>query len=287
MIKILLISFGSEWHDDVWNVLAIESITGNLKGVFKEEISIKTYRFYNKNDINIFFNFNSIVTEYDLIGCSVEIGSHNLLNAFLMQLSKYNYSNVLVLGGILPTYAYDYLITLRPIQTLKPIFIIGEGEIALRNLIECLLNNTLSSYANEPNTFQFDEKIHKYVMNMTQTVDLEKLIYSPEPIVYANNNYKIRIVQASRNCIFGCTYCSQDPKKKWREFPYDRIKENLEIFIRTSCCEFEFVDDEFFGRNATYNINRTWKIYDIIEKITKQFGCKLKFHPNPKAIHGL
>lgn len=46
-------------------------------------------------------------------------------------------------------------------------------------------------------------------------------------------------------------------------------------------------DDEFFGRNATYNINRTWKIYDIIEKITKQFGCKLKFHPNPEAIHGL
>ena len=39
MINILMISFGSEWHADVWNVLAIESIVGDLKGTFNNQVS--------------------------------------------------------------------------------------------------------------------------------------------------------------------------------------------------------------------------------------------------------
>ena len=31
MVRILLVSFGSEWHNDVWNVLAIESLVGDLE----------------------------------------------------------------------------------------------------------------------------------------------------------------------------------------------------------------------------------------------------------------
>lgn len=286
MIRILLVSFGSEWHDDVWNVLAIESIKGDLKGLFKEDISIKEKRFYNKNEINIFARSSNISMEYDLIGCSVEIGSHNLLDDFLLHLSEVNYSKALVLGGVLPTYAYDYLITLKSVQKLKPIFIIGEGEIALRNLVDCLMHKDLVSYENEPNTFQFNKKSQNYIMNTTQTVDLEKLIYSPEPISYTSMDYKIRIIQASRNCIFGCTYCSQGPNKKWRSFSYDRIKENLEVFIKTGCYEFEFVDDEFFGGNKSYNIDRAWKICDIVENVSNQFSCKLRFRifTNPNII---
>ncbi len=41
MVRILLVSFGSEWHNDVWNVLAIESLVGDLEGYFGNNIQPK------------------------------------------------------------------------------------------------------------------------------------------------------------------------------------------------------------------------------------------------------
>ena len=52
MVRILLVSFGSEWHNDVWNVLAIESLVGDLEGYFGNNIQISTFRFYTKDDID-------------------------------------------------------------------------------------------------------------------------------------------------------------------------------------------------------------------------------------------
>lgn len=53
MVRILLVSFGSEWHNDVWNVLAIESLVGDLEGYFGNNIQISTFRFYTEDDIYI------------------------------------------------------------------------------------------------------------------------------------------------------------------------------------------------------------------------------------------
>ncbi|MBR3536732.1 MAG: radical SAM protein [Oscillospiraceae bacterium] len=286
MIRVLFISFGSEWHDDVWNVLAIESLVGDLKGAFPNDVYIETVRLYKHMEIDTFIDSNNSITDYDLIGCSIEIGSHNLLDHFLIRLSENHYSNVLVLGGILATYAYDYLITLDSVQELKPVFIISEGEIALRHLVQCLLENNFDPFSYEPNTYQYDTAKGYYIMNSSESIDLESLVYSPLPIVYAEREYKIRIIQTSRNCIFGCTYCSQGPKKKWRSFSFERIKNNIEIFIKNGCNEFEFVDDEFFGGNLAYNINRAWTICDIIESLAKKHDCDLKFRifTNPHII---
>ena len=44
MVRILLVSFGSEWHNDVWNVLAIESLVGDLEGYFGNNIQISTFK---------------------------------------------------------------------------------------------------------------------------------------------------------------------------------------------------------------------------------------------------
>ena len=52
MVRILLVSFGSEWHNDVWNVLAIESLVGDLEGYFGNNIQISTFRFYTEDDID-------------------------------------------------------------------------------------------------------------------------------------------------------------------------------------------------------------------------------------------
>ena len=123
-------------------------------------------------------------------------------------------------------------------------------------------------------------------MNEVVTVDLSLLQYSPKPIVYSNSVNSIRIIQTSRNCVFNCTYCSQGPKKMWRTFSYKRIKGDLEIFIKAGTLEFEFVDDEFFGGNEVYNIDRAWKICDIIEELIRKYNCNIKFRifTNPHII---
>ena len=285
MVRILLVSFGSEWHNDVWNVLAIESLVGDLEGYFGNNIQISTFRFYTEDDIDSMFSDNNLL-DYHLIGCSVEIGTHKILDYFLIKLFQNGYSNNLVLGGILATYAYDYLINIQSVKILKPIFIIGEGEIALRNLVNCIINNSINLYESEPNTFQYNNKVSKYVMNEVVTVDLSLLQYSPKPIVYSNSVNSIRIIQTSRNCVFNCTYCSQGPKKMWRTFSYKRIKGDLEIFIKAGTLEFEFVDDEFFGGNEVYNIDRAWKICDIIEELIRKYNCNIKFRifTNPHII---
>lgn len=81
MLKILFVSFGSEWHNDVWNVLAVETLVGDLEGHFGNNIQINTFRFYNKDDIDSIFCVNNL-SDYNLIGCSVEIGTHKLLDYF-------------------------------------------------------------------------------------------------------------------------------------------------------------------------------------------------------------
>ena len=115
MVRILLVSFGSEWHNDVWNVLAIESLVGDLEGYFGNNIQISTFRFYTEDDTDSMFSDNNLL-DYHLIGCSVEIGTHKILDYFLIKLFQNGYSNNLVLGGILATYAYDYLINIQSVK---------------------------------------------------------------------------------------------------------------------------------------------------------------------------
>lgn len=99
MVRILLVSFGSEWHNDVWNVLAIESLVGDLEGYFGNNIQISTFRFYTEDDIDSMFSDNNLL-DYHLIGCSVEIGTHKILDYFLIKLFQNGYSNNLVLGHL-------------------------------------------------------------------------------------------------------------------------------------------------------------------------------------------
>ena len=61
MVRILLVSFGSEWHNDVWNVLAIESLVGDLEGYFGNNIQISTFRFYTEDDTDSMFSDNSLL----------------------------------------------------------------------------------------------------------------------------------------------------------------------------------------------------------------------------------
>ena len=61
MVRILLVSFGSEWHNDVWNVLAIESLVGDLEGYFGNNIQISTFRFYTEDDIYRLYYRNMVL----------------------------------------------------------------------------------------------------------------------------------------------------------------------------------------------------------------------------------
>ena len=281
-LKILFVSFGSKWYNDVWNVLSIETLLGDVNGYFKDQLASDTVRFFEKKDILNFIK-NRDINLFDIIALSLDIGSDVLFYSFLEELKSLSYKGDLVCGGTLSTYAYDYIVKKDVVSYNKPIFVIGDGEIVLRAIINCKLNQ--NDYLSLPNTYQYDLKTNEYVLNQADLVDLNELIYPPCSINNIPDSH-IRIIQASRNCVFNCTYCSQGPKKMWRSFSMERIRENIDNLMREGVYEFEFVDDEFFGGTSSKNIDRAWEIANIISTLVQKHGKNIRFRifTNPHII---
>lgn len=281
--KILLVSFNSGWHDDVWNVLSIESLLGDLEGYFGEKVEIETTRLRDLRNIDETI-FLMVSNKYDFIGFSLDIGSQDLFLILLGKMRENSIESELVCGGILATYANDYLLEQKEFNYFHPMIVVGEGEIAWRNIIKRYMSNEM--YFNIPNTWTYDKKNGTYIVGEPETVDLNELIYPPARITYFNQKHKVHTLQTSRNCISQCSYCSEGPGKRWRSFPLERIRKDMEDLVKLGVNEFEFVDDEFFGGMTTYYIDRGWKIAETLYDIEVRYNVKIKFRifTNPFII---
>ena len=282
-VSILFISFNSGWHEDVWNVLAIESLVGDLSGYYGDKVKIDTIRIRDFDSLEETF---SIIKKkkYQLVGLSLDIGSQLFFLPFLQGFIRYKLNNLLVCGGTLVTYANDFLLERKEIQMLRPILIMGEGEIAWREIVDRYI--TGKDYFNIDNTWVYCPNRQIYVQAENKVVDLNKLIYAPAHINYFGEYHPVHILQASRNCISHCSYCSQGPNRIWRSFKLERIETNLRDLINLGIYEFEFVDDEFFGGMTKLYLDRAWEIARIFQKLEREFNVVLKFRvfTNPFII---
>ena len=281
--RILFVSFSSGWHEDVWNVLAIESLTGDLCGHFGNLVEVDTVRSSCMPDVEKIAD-SIKENNYDMIGYSLDIGSQEFFLSLLRRLNSCSLKCTMVCGGTLATYAYDYIMEKEEFMAFHPFIVLGEGEIALRDIVQKHLDNMPLRMID--NILSYDEIKKEYVKGQFKPVDLKELIYPPVHITYFKQEHKVHILQSSRNCVFSCSYCSQGPNKQWRSFSYERIERNMENLINNRIYEFEYVDDEFFGGTAPYYIDRAWKIADIISGLEEKYQISLQFRlfTNPCII---
>ncbi len=280
--SVLLLSFAEEWHEDVWNVLAVETLAGDLYGYFGNKIALDTFRINNSDDIFKVIE-KTAENKYDLICCSLDIGSQYLFFKLLQNLRSLFTSYPIVCGGTLATYAGDYLTESEDFMYFHPLIVLDDGELVLREIIIRQINKETNE---KPifNTMYFDSDENKYKKSKGEKTNLDKLIYPPQHFMYKKNT--VHILQASRKCVFNCAYCTQGPSNKWQSLPINRIKQNIEDLIEIGINEFEFVDDEYFGGISSYHINRAHEIANIFKEAKEKYKIDIKFRifTNPYII---
>lgn len=271
IIKIAFISFKSKWHEDVWNVLSIESLKGHLQGKYGDDVEIIMYRI--GSDITM-RDCIKVLNEgtFDFLGISLEIGTEKLFNQFMCMLEKIEHKMQIVIGGVLVTYYPHYFAKLDYFKKMHIIGMIGEGELGWSDLIRYAYGeieidniNNLVFYANND------------ILTFTKpaVIDENELIYSPT--IDTVNPNRTNILQFSRGCIFSCNYCSQGPNKRWRALPISRCVQNLCALAQKGVHELEFVDDEFLGGRTGKYIDRLEQIKEIFNDVQKKYNNSFSF----------
>jgi radical SAM superfamily enzyme YgiQ (UPF0313 family) len=130
--------------------------------------------------------------------------------------------------------------------------VVGEGEIAFRELCETIFNDE-------------DSPIEKHGVTKTifinrkfQQVDVTAIksayyLYNDEDL-----RKKLVYVEASRGCPFGCEFCLSAQSAKVREFPSEPFFAEMDDLIQRGAQTFKFLD-----RTFNLNIERARQIMDF------------------------
>ena len=137
----------------------------------------------------------------------------------------------------------------------------GEGEVVTKNLIKRILNNDLPA-----------EKIFYGKREALENLTSPYLDKTLNP-----KKYDGALWELARGCPFKCSYCYESKgDKKVEYFSLDRIKEELDLFVKNDI-------KQIFVLDPTYNVdkNRAIKLLDYIRQKAKQiffhFECRAEF----------
>lgn len=279
--KAFFVSLGNSKNNDVWNILSIESLAGDLIGEYKSEIVIDHIRISLKDSIDEVINKLSAFKP-DLIGISVEIGTELLYEELINTIYCKKFHARIVIGGILPTYIPNYFYEMKVFQKLNIIGVIGEGELCLREIVKLVRGEIEISKID--NIYYFDYQDNCVKFTSAESVSKDLLIYPPT--TYTVKEGRTNILQFSRNCIFNCSYCSQGPNKKWQSMPYNRMIKNICSLLKKGVNELEFVDDEFFGGRSEKYQARIRDIILLFKQVKAKYNTSLSFRifTNPFII---
>jgi len=228
------------------------------------------YDFYSKNfntflpelcvtELSINDSFDSLVYRIfngaDCFAFSTYIWNISLVEKLCRYIKKAMPESTIILGG--PEVSYcdapewcDYVIS-------------GEGERAFYSLI-CKLNNF-----DNPDEWNFSENGKIIMCENAEDLSEFLLPYNDENI--ENYHNKIIYYETSRGCPFSCSYCLSSVCGKVRELSMDRVKSDLDFFIRHNVNQVKFVD-----RTFNCNKKRAVEIWNYIIENAK--NCDTNFH---------
>lgn len=188
----------------------------------------------------------------DIVGFSVYIWNIEIVRRLTSAL-KHHPERRIIWGGPEVSYANDIFFYETPVD-----FIIrGEAELTFEKLIKAIIEN--DNLANVPNlSYLIDGKIVH-----TEAIPVLKLDQLRNPYRFPEFDHdipnKIQYVEASRGCPFHCSYCLAALDNKVREFPLERVKEDLTYLMRKGAKTFKFLD-----RTFNLKTDRVWEIIDFI-----------------------
>jgi radical SAM superfamily enzyme YgiQ (UPF0313 family) len=197
-----------------------------------------------------------LATEPDMVGFSIYTWNRLLATSTAIELKKRAPGLMLFCGGPEPTADQLGLLSDAPWDFL----IHGEGEAVLTEVIRLIAKG--KSYAGTPGIAVLESGKLKSVPAPEQ-IDLEKL---PSPLLSGEIDpfkYSGMLWQISRGCSFDCDFCFDGGgSRKVRRFPFERIKEELQWFVKNRVSQV-FVLDSTFNSDK----ERAVKILKLIKRV--------------------
>lgn len=212
-----------------------------------------------------------ITKKVQIIAFSVYIWNVKLIKELCIKLKKQDQNLIIILGGPEVSYEIDYFLDNYEIDYL----ISGEGEIAFKQLLDCLENNKeilIQGVSTKDN-----RSYHQ-----TVPIDLNYLEVLDSPYLlerdFADMSKRVLYFETSRGCPYQCQYCLSSLEKGLRFFSLDYLKKQLELLMKTDVRIIKLLDRSF-------NAN-TEHALAILEFIFKHYrpGIQFQFEINGDVL---
>lgn len=246
-IKILVVAFKDD-RDELNEPLGIECIKSSINETHLNNItSIDLEWCYTYKELDF-----QKVSNYDIIAFSLNIGDLNNFDNFYKSVYKKLNNNFLVVGGNIPTFAYEKLLC----KYNDLICVVGEGEKAFSDLVGHFIdfNGLNIGKLYKINNLAYIED-YNIKFNKVETLNLsaQYLTRRDSKImqIIKEKEGVVRI-EGSRGCSWHrCAFCCVNSKygnPMWRGYPVDKIVKELKILSDLGFKSPYFTDEDFFGQ---------------------------------------
>ncbi len=242
MEKYLLVAINSQY---IHTNLAVRYLKK-----YSEEYSNKNVQIYETNINNQILQIIKEIQEQDpaVVIFSTYIWNRDYVFKIIKELRKIMPEVKLGVGGPEATYmGDDYLLKDEQVDFL----IKGEGERAFVKLLEEKIEDIRGIYEEQ----------------MSHNLDEIPFPYSHDEIMKES---KILYYESSRGCPFSCSYCLSSIDKGVRYFSVERVKNDLNIFLKSNIKLLKFVD-------RTFNINKE-RYLEIWKYLIENYREGITFH---------
>ena len=237
--------------------LGVACVASSIKNLSVEfpDLKVNLVDFNLEQILSVEKITNELLRYDSAIYCfSIFVWNKNILLEVASELKKINSNIICIAGGPEVTanpknfLSFDYVIS-------------GEGEKVTYELVKNIFNGT-----------QINEKILFGKRDSLENLTSPYLDKTLNP-----KKYDGALWELARGCPFKCSYCYESKgDKKVEYFSFDRIKEELDLFVKNNI-------KQIFVLDPTYNVdkNRAIKLLDYIrqkaKKIFFHFECRAEF----------
>ena len=227
-MKLLLVAINAKY---IHSNLAVYSLRAYAEK-FQESIEIGEYTINNRSETILADIYRR---NPQVIAFSCYIWNWTTVQELLEELPKVMPGRDIWLGG--PEVSYEGEKILKKYPHLTGIMT-GEGEQTFRELMQyyCLHDRELTDVSGLylPG---------KGLTGPREAMDLDEIpFYYREPELFAN---RILYYESSRGCPYRCSYCLSSIDKKVRLRSFDKVKAELDIFLKYKVPQVKFVDRTF------------------------------------------
>ena len=184
-----------------------------------------------------------IKQEIDILAISVYIWNVDLVRELIIKLKSIKPDLIIVVGGPEVSYEIDYFLDNFEIDYL----ISGEGEVAFKQLLDCLENN-------QEVDIQGISSKNKRDYRQTKPVDLAYVESLESPYLLSRDlpdmANRILYFETSRGCPYQCQYCLSSLEKGLRFFSLDYLKEQLQLIINSGVKTIKLLDRSFNAKTS-------------------------------------